>query len=275
MKYLIENMRLCASAFACNNGAKPCRNDATRCGVCPFGQMRFSFLFSRYCVFNLSLTERFALPHLCSVRQVFAVAGVLLLLLYFIHAPVCFALLWQCFCSVVTQSFHWLVDLTFLSFFLSFLPFLFYSLYLFIPFSSAFFANQWMFLLFHIPGVLFFSYSFAAEPRAVRAKGRGGKYRQPFEELGPAPPANIMYDRRVVRGNTYAAQVVPANAQAEAERMAADQGRFYVRLFLSHNANAHTTATCIIVHTLCIWSPIFSVVSFFFLPLYLVTLFSF
>ena len=62
----------------------------------------------------------------------------------------------------------------------------------------------------------------------MRAKGRGGKYRQPFEELGPAPPANIMYDRRVVRGNTYAAQVVPANAQAEAERMAQDQGNFTV-----------------------------------------------
>lgn len=31
-------------------------------------------------------------------------------------------------------------------------------------------------------------------------------------------PANIMFDKRVVRGNTYAAQVLPPSAQAEAER---------------------------------------------------------
>ena len=35
-----------------------------------------------------------------------------------------------------------------------------------------------------------------------------------MEDEGPVP-ANIMYDRRVVRGNTYAAQVVAANVRAE------------------------------------------------------------
>ena len=62
-------------------------------------------------------------------------------------------------------------------------------------------------------------YSFNAKPKAVgnnnisRSRSRK-KYRPSAEDEGPVP-ANIMYDRRVVRGNTYAAQVVAANAQAE------------------------------------------------------------
>lgn len=58
-------------------------------------------------------------------------------------------------------------------------------------------------------------YSFNAKPKAVGNTGRRSrkKYR-PAEDEGPVS-ANIMYDRRVVRGNTYAAQVVQANARAE------------------------------------------------------------
>ena len=40
------------------------------------------------------------------------------------------------------------------------------------------------------------------------------KYREPEESAIPQPN-NIMYDKRVVRGNTYAAQILPATAQAE------------------------------------------------------------
>ena len=33
----------------------------------------------------------------------------------------------------------------------------------------------------------------------------------PFREYVKAAPQNIMYDRRVVRGNTFAALVIPVN----------------------------------------------------------------
>lgn len=74
-------------------------------------------------------------------------------------------------------------------------------------------------------------YSFEQAPRAVGQRRRAGKkYRSGARTLGHADenepvPANIMYDRRVVRGNTYAAQVVAANAQAESERLQAEQSR--------------------------------------------------
>lgn len=51
-------------------------------------------------------------------------------------------------------------------------------------------------------------YTHASEPRAV---GHRAKYRDEEEE-GLMLPSNIMYDRRVVRGNTYAAQILPAEA---------------------------------------------------------------
>jgi len=59
-------------------------------------------------------------------------------------------------------------------------------------------------------------YSHANEPHTVAATSRR-KYREPTDENGMAIPApnNIMYDKRVVRGNTYAAQILPATAQAE------------------------------------------------------------
>jgi hypothetical protein len=64
----------------------------------------------------------------------------------------------------------------------------------------------------------------SAEPRSVEAnrqsKSAGSKYRetnnQQNEELSQS--GNIMFDKRVVRGNTYAAQVLTANAQDERER---------------------------------------------------------
>lgn len=65
----------------------------------------------------------------------------------------------------------------------------------------------------------------SAEPRSVDAhrkpQSTGGKYREsnqnsPSEEMSQS--GNIMYDKRVVRGNTYAAQVLTANAQDERER---------------------------------------------------------
>merc|ERR1719271_304691 len=60
-------------------------------------------------------------------------------------------------------------------------------------------------------------YSHANEPHTVAASARR-KYREPTtDENGAFIPApnNIMYDKRVVRGNTYAAQILPATAQAE------------------------------------------------------------
>ncbi|GLC41245.1 40S ribosomal protein S1, variant 2 [Pleodorina starrii] len=50
-------------------------------------------------------------------------------------------------------------------------------------------------------------YTHAAEPKAVQQ--RRAKYRE--DEGEPLPTANIMFDRRVVRGNTYAARILPAD----------------------------------------------------------------
>jgi len=60
-------------------------------------------------------------------------------------------------------------------------------------------------------------YSHANEPHTVPASARR-KYREPTTDENGLPipaPNNIMYDKRVVRGNTYAAQILPATAQAE------------------------------------------------------------
>lgn len=67
-------------------------------------------------------------------------------------------------------------------------------------------------------------FTHSAEPRSVDAnrqsKSASGKYRdtnnQQLDELSQS--GNIMFDKRVVRGNTYAAQVLTANAQDERER---------------------------------------------------------
>jgi len=60
-------------------------------------------------------------------------------------------------------------------------------------------------------------YSHSNQPHTVAAASRR-KYREPpTDENGVLipNPNNIMYDKRVVRGNTYAAQILPATAQAE------------------------------------------------------------
>lgn len=64
-------------------------------------------------------------------------------------------------------------------------------------------------------------YEFAQPPAAVPHKRRA-PYRDPLMPPPADSPANIMFDRRVVRGNTYAAQVLPPSAQAEAERQQID-----------------------------------------------------
>ncbi|NXF35538.1 RSPH3 protein, partial [Nyctibius bracteatus] len=57
-------------------------------------------------------------------------------------------------------------------------------------------------------------YTYCSPPRVVPARS---KYREPPEaakpEKEPVRYANIMYDRRVVRGNTYALQVIPVSTQ--------------------------------------------------------------
>nr|XP_047936720.1 radial spoke head protein 3 homolog isoform X2 [Anser cygnoides] len=59
-------------------------------------------------------------------------------------------------------------------------------------------------------------YCYCSPPRALPART---KYRAPPEaaqpEKEPVRYANLMYDRRVVRGNTYALQVVPASTQLD------------------------------------------------------------
>lgn len=67
-------------------------------------------------------------------------------------------------------------------------------------------------------------YEFAQPPSAVPHKR--APYRDPYAYEEPKP-VNIMHDPRVVRGNTYAAQVLPPSAQAEQEltQMRAEQAR--------------------------------------------------
>ncbi|XP_006626032.1 radial spoke head protein 3 homolog [Lepisosteus oculatus] len=58
------------------------------------------------------------------------------------------------------------------------------------------------------------TYTFASRPRAVQNRS---KYREPAPEQneGQVQYGNIMYDRRVVRGNTYAQHVLPVTAQPD------------------------------------------------------------
>ncbi|XP_048842399.1 radial spoke head protein 3 homolog [Brienomyrus brachyistius] len=55
------------------------------------------------------------------------------------------------------------------------------------------------------------TYTFASRPRAIHSRS---KYRESAAEQndGPASYGNIMYDRRVIRGNTYALHTLPATA---------------------------------------------------------------
>lgn len=59
------------------------------------------------------------------------------------------------------------------------------------------------------------TYTFASQPRAVPQRK---KYRDPVgqtEDDGQPQYGNIMYDRRIVRGNTYAQHTLPAHAQPD------------------------------------------------------------
>ncbi|XP_033635502.1 radial spoke head protein 3 homolog B-like [Asterias rubens] len=61
------------------------------------------------------------------------------------------------------------------------------------------------------------TYTFASQPRAVPQRK---KYRDPLQvqqqqQTGAVPYGNIMYDRRIVRGNTYAQHTLPATAQPD------------------------------------------------------------
>ncbi|CAM9605550.1 unnamed protein product, partial [Scytosiphon promiscuus] len=81
------------------------------------------------------------------------------------------------------------------------------------------------------------AFTYSSEPQAVPPKRSSvrSKYR---EDTAPSPDAaqwidendmlasnNIMYDRRVVRGNTYAAQVVTQSAQRESSRLRQEHER--------------------------------------------------
>lgn len=68
------------------------------------------------------------------------------------------------------------------------------------------------------------AFTHSSEPQAVPTKMRT-KYRDPDEENTADLGNNIMFDRRVVRGNTYAAQVVTQNAQREVERLRQENER--------------------------------------------------
>lgn len=61
------------------------------------------------------------------------------------------------------------------------------------------------------------TYTFQQPPKSVGSlAGTALNYRDPF--ANKSAKSNIMYDRRVHRGNTYAAQVLPLSAQVELQR---------------------------------------------------------
>lgn len=51
------------------------------------------------------------------------------------------------------------------------------------------------------------SANFFARPRVLPGNNRGAVYREP--QMIKVAPQNIMHDRRIVRGNTFAALVIP------------------------------------------------------------------
>lgn len=76
------------------------------------------------------------------------------------------------------------------------------------------------------------TYTFASEPRAVQPQRK--KYRDPYAPVSTHTSVNIMYDRRIVRGNTYASPSLPSTSapdpveiqrQQEARRRAAARKR--------------------------------------------------
>mmetsp|Transcript_36523 Transcript_36523/g.46880 ORF Transcript_36523/g.46880 Transcript_36523/m.46880 type:complete len:395 (-) Transcript_36523:364-1548(-) len=71
------------------------------------------------------------------------------------------------------------------------------------------------------------AFSYASEPQAVPGKrSTRQKYRPEDEDLDGTGGSNIMFDKRVIRGSTYAAQVIPRqSAQKENERRRREQER--------------------------------------------------
>ncbi|XP_067946043.1 radial spoke head protein 3 homolog [Watersipora subatra] len=61
------------------------------------------------------------------------------------------------------------------------------------------------------------TYTYSSQPRAApqRKKFRNDTDQAPIDPNGPAPFGNIMWDKRVVRGNTYAQHTLPAAAQPD------------------------------------------------------------
>ncbi|ESO85775.1 hypothetical protein LOTGIDRAFT_130261 [Lottia gigantea] len=60
------------------------------------------------------------------------------------------------------------------------------------------------------------TYTFASQPRAVQERKKYRETRDPLIQNDvPSQYGNIMYDRRIVRGNTYAQHTLPASAQPD------------------------------------------------------------
>lgn len=63
------------------------------------------------------------------------------------------------------------------------------------------------------------AFGFSAKPQLINRPGPNaglsGNARDPYREYVKVAPQNIMYDRRVVRGNTFAALVIPVNMQPD------------------------------------------------------------
>lgn len=57
------------------------------------------------------------------------------------------------------------------------------------------------------------SYQFSAQPQVIRTGQQ--MYRDPYKDFIKIAPQNIMHDRRVVRGNTFAAIVIPTSMQPD------------------------------------------------------------
>eukprot|EP00992_Anisonema_acinus_P011265 TRINITY_DN7273_c0_g1_i1.p1 TRINITY_DN7273_c0_g1~~TRINITY_DN7273_c0_g1_i1.p1 ORF type:complete len:328 (-),score=104.14 TRINITY_DN7273_c0_g1_i1:75-1058(-) len=58
-------------------------------------------------------------------------------------------------------------------------------------------------------------YTFSQNPTAIAPTRKKAKYRDPNEGTVPSLQTNLMWDKRIIRGNTYAAQVLPLSAQTE------------------------------------------------------------
>lgn len=88
------------------------------------------------------------------------------------------------------------------------------------------------------------SYTFASQPRAVQQRK---KYKESWNTITDQEQisqyGNIMYDRRVIRGNTYALNTLPASAQPdplEIQRQQEQRKRALARRRAKEQARRHT-----------------------------------